>query len=75
MDNLFKPKEKEAVNTGLGIRNKKLEERLQKEREAVANAAAPVDPKAKGGKPVQAAAPKKEEAKAPPPGKQVKKTP
>jgi len=28
MDELFKPKEKELLNTGLGVRNKKLEERL-----------------------------------------------
>jgi len=36
MDDLFKPKEKDTTNTGLGIRNKKLEERMQKEREAAA---------------------------------------
>lgn len=34
MEELFKPKEKELTNTGLGVRNKRLEERMIREREA-----------------------------------------
>ena len=77
MEELFKPKEKEPTNAGLGVRNKKLEERLLKEKDNASAVAAPVDPKAKpGAKPAAAAPPKKEEPKkAEPAGKAVKKTP
>jgi len=72
MEELFKPKETGSIKPGIGIRNKKLEERLKKEREE-AQKDAPVDPKAKGGK-ATAPVPKKEEVKKPDP-KSAKKTP
>ena len=72
MEELFKPKETGSGKPGIGIRNKKLEERLKKEREE-AQKDVPVDPKAKGGK-APAPAPKKEEVKKPDP-KAAKKTP
>lgn len=76
MEELFKPKEKEPTNAGLGVRNKKLEERLLKEKDNASAVAAPVDPKAKPGAKPAPAPPKKEEAKKPEPaGKAVKKTP
>ena len=76
MEELFKPKEKEPTNAGLGVRNKKLEERLLKEKDNASAVAAPVDPTAKPGAKPAPAPPKKEEAKKPEPaGKAVKKTP
>lgn len=72
MEELFKPKESGTGKPGIGIRNKKLEERLKKEREE-AGKEIPPDPKAKGGK-APAAPAKKEEAKKPDP-KAPKKTP
>jgi hypothetical protein len=73
MEELFKPKENNN-KPGLGNKNKKLEERIRKEKEDAAKEA-PVDPKAKpGAKGAPAAAPKKEEAKKPDP-KAPKKTP
>ena len=77
---LMAPKKNEEVkNTGLvkAGRNKKLEEKLKKQKEAREAAGSGVlDPKAKGGKAAPAQAPKKEEPKAAPPagGKPVKKT-
>lgn len=75
MEELFKPKEN-LIKPGMGVRNKKLEERIKKEREEAAKEV-PVDPKAKAGaKPVAAAPAKKpaEEVKKPDP-KAAKKTP
>lgn len=75
MEELFKAKETGHVKPGLGIRNKKLEERLKKEREEAAKEA-PIDPKAKAGVKAPPAAPAKkaEEVKKPDP-KAPKKTP
>jgi len=74
MEELFSPKESTDNKPGLGIRNKKLEERLKKERDEAAKDA-PVDPKAKPGAKAPAPAPaKKEEPKKPDP-KAPKKTP
>jgi hypothetical protein len=74
MEELFKPKESGNNKPGIGIRNKKLEERLKKEREEAAKDI-PVDPKAKAGAKATPAAPaKKEETKKPDP-KAAKKTP
>ena len=75
MEELFKIKENSHVKPGLGIRNKKLEERLKKEREEAAKEA-PIDPKAKAGAKAPPAAPvkKAEEVKKPDP-KAPKKTP
>ena len=75
MEELFKPKE-HLIKPGMGVRNKKLEERIKKEREEAAKEV-PIDPKAKAGaKPVAAAPAKKpaEEVKKPDP-KAAKKTP
>jgi len=72
MEELFKPKETGSNKPGIGIRNKKLEERLKKEREEAAKDV-PVDPKAAKGK-APAAPAKKEEVKKPDP-KAPKKTP
>jgi hypothetical protein len=75
MEELFKPKEN-LIKPGIGVRNKKLEERIKKEREEAAKEI-PIDPKAKAGaKPVAAAPAKKpaEEVKKPDP-KAAKKTP
>lgn len=60
-------------STGLAKagRNKKLEEKIRKQKEEREAAATAVDPKAKGKAP---AAGKKEDAKAAPAGKAVKKT-
>ena len=73
MDDLYKPKQltPDAI-PGIGIRNKKLEEKIRKQKENDLNAAAPVDPKAKGAK---APPPKAPAAKAEAPGKASKKTP
>ncbi len=71
VDELFKPKSKEGdVAPGLVVKNKKLEARLKKEKDAAASAA-PADPKAKGKAPPAKPEPKKAE----PAGKAVKKTP
>lgn len=61
---------------GIGIKNKKLDQRLKKEKEEEAGKTTAVDPKAaKGAKPgAPAAAPKKEEVKKVDP-KAPKKTP
>jgi len=73
MEELFKPKEVET-RPGLGVRNKKLEERLKKEQSEAA-VGQPVDPKAKPGAKAAPPAPvKKEEVKKPDP-KAPKKTP
>jgi len=73
MEELFKPKEVET-RPGIGVRNKKLEERLKKERDDAAKDA-PADPKAKPGAKAAPPAPaKKEEVKKPDP-KAPKKTP
>jgi len=65
----------ENKNTGIARagKNKKLEEKIRKQKEEREAAASAVDPKAKGGKAPPAA--KKEDAKAAPAGKAVKKTP
>jgi len=73
MDELYKPKELEPEHIpGMTVRNKKLEEKIKKQKEDAAANAAPSDPKAKGGK---APPPKAPPAKAEIPGKAVKKTP
>lgn len=75
MQDLYKPKEKVNMNTGMvGSRNKKLEERLVKEREEAIAAALAADPKAAkaaGGKPAPAKAAAEKKAA---PEKPVKKT-
>lgn len=73
MEELFKPKESMDNKPGMGVRNKKLEEKIKREREEAAKDA-PVDPKAKGGKAPAPAPAKKEEPKKPDP-KAPKKTP
>lgn len=73
MEELFKPKESLENKPGLGVRNKKLEERLKREREEAAKEQ-PVDPKAKNAKAPAPAPAKKEEPKKPDP-KAPKKTP
>ncbi len=73
MEELFKPKFDSNNKPGLGNKNKKLEERLKKEKEDALKEV-PVDPKAKAGAKAAPVAAKKEEVKKPDP-KAPKKTP
>ncbi len=76
MQELFNKENFGDNKPGIGIRNKKLDQRLKKEKEEADSKTTAVDPKAaKGGKPgAPVAAPKKEEAKKVDP-KAPKKTP
>lgn len=73
MEELFKAKTDGNHKPGLGNKNKKLEERLKKEKEDALKDV-PVDPKAKAGAKAAPVAAKKEEVKKPDP-KAPKKTP